>query len=177
MSLYWQTLSADESYVASQRSLKKSSFQKALSLANKSIKKNPREPRYYYGRAKVLLVSTVELSEEEKHIAKELAIEDLATALVINPTNLVTLRNTVPLYYYLAINDLNKITTENNTDEIYLETTKNYYQSLKHYSQTDVGIYTLLAKYENELGLIEDFEISKQNIQRLRPDLLQWYLQ
>lgn len=177
MSVYWQTVSADESYVASQRALKRSDFQLALNQANKSIKKNPREPRYYYGRAKVLLASTVGQTPEDRQYLKQLAVEDLVIAQRINPTNLVTLRNMVPLYYYLATEDLEKSTTESNIDGNYLETTKIYYQSIKNYSPTDVGIYALLAKYEKKLNLTRELEISIQDIQRLRPDLLQWYVQ
>jgi len=176
MTIYWQTLSADESYVSSRKALKSSDFQTALEQANKSIKKNPREPRYYYGRAKVLLSSNVNLTPEERPYMKKLAEEDLLTAQKINPNNLVTLRNMIPIYYYLAVEDLNQQATGENIDPEYLKVTNDYYQSIKHYSPTDVGIYTLLAKYEKKLGLIDGLEESTQNIQRLRPDLLQWYL-
>jgi tetratricopeptide (TPR) repeat protein len=175
MNTYWQTISADESYVGSQRAVKRGEFKKALNLANKSVRKNPREPRYYYSRAKVLLASTVNLNEEEKQNTKQNALRDFRHAQELNPKNLVTLRNIVPLYYYLAINNLEEVSLDDNTDHTFFEITKEYYQNIKHYSPTDVGIYALLAKYEKRLGLTDELNESVDNIQRLRPDLLQWY--
>lgn len=154
MGVYWQTVSADESYEGAQKALDNRETAKALYYANKSIKKNPREPRYYYGRAKVLLGSD----------SREDALGDLEAARELNPNNLVTLRNMVPLYYFLA------------TEQTYLAEAQKYFNEIKHYSPNDVGVYALLAKYENKLGLGKGMRESVENVNRLRPDLLEWYL-
>lgn len=176
MSIYWQTLSADESYKDGQRIMKQGNFEVALEQANKSISKNPREPRYYYGRAKILLAAT---SEQEQKIISEYKVDaakDLIRAKALNPNNLVTHRNIIPLYYFLGIADLQQPSAVDNTDEDFIEIVKGYYQSIKHFSTNDVGIYTLLAKYESKLGLEKELNESLDNIRRLRPDLLEWYL-
>ena len=177
MVIFWQTVSADESYVESQRALKKTNFEVAIQQANKSIQKNLDEPRYYYGRAKVLLTLTVNLADEEKPHVKYLAENDLLTAQNLNPKNLTTLRNIIPLYYFLAVDDLGGIGDENNVDPEFIERTKNYFEMMHSYSPTDAGIYTLLAKYEKRLGLNELYEQSVEKIKILRPDLLEWYVE
>lgn len=176
MRIFWQTVSADEAYVGSRNVLKSGNFERALNLANKSVSKNPREPRYYYGRAKVLLASTIKLSGSESIEVKKRALYDLQTAQNLNMRNLVTLRNVVPLYYFLASGNLEGGSGINNIDPLYLPVTRDYFNSIKHYSPTDVGIYTLLAKYERRLGFTNELNDSLENVARLRPDLLNWYL-
>lgn len=163
--VFWQTVSADKSYINSQRALKEGDSTRALFLANKSIEKNENEPRYYYGRAKVYLVTA----------DKNKSLEDLKTAVELNPKNLVTLRNIVPIYYFLSISDLTKSDSSENLDEKYFQTTKEFYSSLKKYSPTDVGISVLLAKYEGRLQMTEELNESLEIIENLRPDLLDWH--
>ncbi len=177
MVIFWQTVSADGSYVFGQRELKTSNFEGAIEQANKSIEKNPDEPRYYYGRTKILLTMTAGLEDVGRVSLKKLALNDLQTAQNLNPNNLVTLRNIVPLYYFLAIGDLEKVADEKNVDPEFIAVTKGYFDMMHNYSTTDVGIYTLLAKYEKRLGLNELYEQSVESIKRLRPDLLEWYLE
>lgn len=165
LKIFWLTFNADKSYIGSQRSLKESNFTRALFLANQSIKNNKNEPRYYYGRAKVYLAIK----------NKGGAVLDLEKAEKINRKNLVTLRNIVPIYYFLSINDLIKPGSEANLDEKYFQTTKNFYSSLKNYSPTDVGINVLLAKYERSLQMTVELNESLEIIKNLRPDLLDWH--
>ena len=119
---------------------------------------------------------TVGLENAGRANLKKLALNDLQTAQNLNPNNLVTLRNVVPLYYFLAIEDLEKPADGKNIDPEFIEATKDYFTMMHSYSPTDVGIYALLAKYEKRLGLNELYEQSVGRIKILRPDLLEWYL-
>lgn len=176
MFIYWQAVSADESYVEGQRAMKRGEFELALEQADKSINKNPREPRYYYGKAKILLAATVNQDEETAQEFKLTAASNLLKARGLNKRNMVTNRNIVPLYYFLGVKDLKQSGGSENIDEKYIDFIKGYYQSIKHYSVNDVGVYALLAKYEKKLGLEEGYLESVDSIRRLRPDLLEWYL-
>ena len=177
MKSFWQTVSADEAYVDSQKVLKTADYERAIKYANTSITKNPNEPRYYYGRAKAYLATTVALNSEDTTKVKEKALRDLQTAQELNPSNLVTLRNMVPLYYFLASKDLKASPSASNVDQLHLSTTQNYYRDFKNYSPNDVGLYALAAKYEKRLGLMQDYQESIRNVKRLRPDLLEWYVE
>lgn len=169
-------LSADESYMAGRNFMSGGDFGKALDQSNKSIKKNPREPRYYYGRARIYLSGTLATTtDEEKHLLKQRALEDLIKAEELNPKNLVTLRNMVPVYYFLAIDDLGNVEASENIDSNYAQTTKDFFNKVKNYSSTDVGLPVLTAKYERRLGFYEMLENSKTKVRELRPDLLEWH--
>lgn len=172
LKIFWNAVGADESYIDSQRALKESNFERALLYANKSIEKNSREPRYYYGRAKVYLGST---TTGKITVNKDKALADLQKAQELNPKNLVTLRNVVPIYYFLSIFDLSRVDATNNLDEKYFTATKEFYSDLKNYSPTDVGINVLLAKYEKRLGMEQEYKESLEIVERLRPDLMDWH--
>lgn len=177
MVIFWQTIVADKSYAASQAALKKGNLETAVQQANLSIAKNPDEPRYYYGRAKVLLTVTVNLSEEERSRVKQQALSDLKTSQKLNPKNITTLRNIIPFYYFLAVEDLTKPEGVDNVDPQFIETARSYFEEIENFSPTDAGLYVLLAKYEKKLGLEKLYNESIENIKRLRPDLLEWYVQ
>jgi len=149
----WNTLSADESYMAGQKELSKGNIEKAIEYANKSIRKNPEEPRYRYGRAKILLASTVDSTDKDNE--KVNAHKDLIKAQTLNPKNLVTLRNIVPLYYFLSIHDLTQTNSNENIDETYIKHTESYLKTLKQEYPNDLGVHILAAKYEKKLNLIE----------------------
>lgn len=167
---------SDINYKKSQIIIKSGDFEKALDLSDLAIEKNPMEPRYYYGRAKILLSSTV--GRDEKIIAdlKNQALKDLERSYQLNPKNLVTIRNIVPLYYFLTVKDLEKPQGLENIDQNFLGTTKSYYEKVKDISPNDVGVYALLAKYEGKLGLDKMYQESILKINILRPDLLEWYI-
>lgn len=166
---------ADYYYRKSQLLISKKTTNEALTFATKAIEKNPLEPRYYWGRAKVLLTVTASEKEESKETYKDLAINDMETAYYLNENNLVTIRNLIPLYYFLAIDDVSKSAEVNNIDENYVEITKEYYEKVKNVSPNDAGVYTLLAKYEKRLGWEEKYKESINKIEGLRPDLLEWH--
>jgi tetratricopeptide (TPR) repeat protein len=163
---------ADLYYVKSRSFLKQSEIEKSLEYAKKAILRNPREPNYYRGMAKALITS--EVFGEVSASTKESSLYYLSSALELNPENLVTLRNLVPLYYFLSIKDLSAPAAKDNIDPTYLDVTRRYYQTVFDYSPNDVGIYVLLAKYSKKLELTELYENSIEKIEMLRPDLLEW---
>lgn len=169
------TYTADINFKKSQRLISKKKVESALKNVDKAISKNPLEPKYYWGRAKILLTATAGESEEIKKNLKEHALKDMKKAYALNENNLVTIRNLVPLYYFIAARDVNLPYGPDNIDENYLEVTKKYYKGIKNVSPNDAGVYTLLAKYEKRLNLDAAYEESINNIIQLRPDLLEWH--
>jgi len=167
----WNFLSADESYMTGQKKLTEGNTKKALVYANKSINKNPREPRYRYGKAKILLASTI--SNTNKEEIKGEAYKEIQRAEDLNKKNLVTLRNIVPIYYFLGINDLTQPESKNNIDEKYIKNIEFFFNKIKKNYPNDVGVHVLTAKYEGKLYL-EGEKKSKEKIKELRPDLLEW---
>ncbi len=167
---------ADAHYTQSQKNLRTGEIEKALEKSEKSIRNNPSEPRYYYERAKILLTSSVSLEDTDSSKIKEAALKNLQKAETLNPKNLTTLRNSVPIYYYLAIKDLVGTPSKENIDLEYLETTKEFFQKVKQEYSNDAGVQVLVAKYEKRLFLEQEYEETVEQIKQLRPDLLEWYL-
>jgi len=141
----------------------------ALSLErmNRAVEKNPNEPIYYRGRAKAYLSATVNQDMETEAV--------LEKAYSLNPKNLATLRNSVPLYYFLTVDDLSRPGNPQNVDTEFLPYTIDYYRRVESIAGNDVGIYVLLAKYRNKLGLEQDTLNALERIRELRPDLLDWH--
>lgn len=160
---------ADVHYKKARRLLKEGKYAQAVEFATSAIEKNPREPRYRYGRAQVLLVLLAATSpddlEDSAYLRKRAEI-DLARAIELNPTNLVTLRNTVPLYYYLSLD----------ANEYYTNLVQDHFLDLGTSFPNDVGVQVLLAKYEKMLGFTAGYAAHVDAVRTLRPDLLDWYL-
>lgn len=167
--------SADVAAAGSEKALNRGSMQTSLAKANESLEKNPYEPAYYRQRAKVLLTYTLTSTDEEKDKIKNLALQDLETAYILNPYNIATLRNSAALYMILATEDLAKPSGPNNIDDDYTETTRIYFRNLKESFPSDVGVHVLTAKLEKRLGFAEEYENSVKRIKELRPDLLEWH--
>ena len=72
-----------------------------------------------------------------------------------------------PLYYFLA--------GYPKPDPVYLSLTIKFLETTKHRFSQDAGVVSLVAKYEKELGLMDDYNESVRMVAVLRPDLLQWY--
>lgn len=142
-------LSADLKYIKSKRFIKERELSTAINLINKSIKKNPKEPRYYYEKAKLLIA----LKKENE------ALENLQKAEESNKNNLVSLRNMIPIYYFVPKNEAQK-----------------YYQKLKNKYSNDAGLLVQIAKYEKKLDLTKDYNKSIETIKDLRPGLVDWAL-
>jgi hypothetical protein len=143
-------------------------IEKALSL-------NSKEPNYYRHRAKIYFSSTVNKTEKEKTKLKDLAITDLETSFDLNTNNLATIRNNVPLYFFLANYELSEAASDANVDNKYLPFTLKYFDYTKRYTPNDVGTFVATAKYEKRLNQQESYDKSIQNIKILRPDLLEWH--
>jgi hypothetical protein len=165
---------ADVYYERSQALISEGNIVTAAVYANEAILKNPLEPNYYRGRARVNIAQLINANQQEKELIKLAALNDLKTAYDLNTNNLVTIRNAVPLYYFLAAKDLSQPGSSENVDEKFLPVTRSFYQMTKRKFPNDVGVYVLVAKYEKRLGLTDDFNASLERIKQLRPDLLDW---
>lgn len=165
--------SADVDFKKSQKLIKEGSYDSALYYVNKAISKNPLEPKYYHGRAKVK--SAFLVLEEDKSSVKKSIYEDLRKAEKLNPENLVTIRNSIPIYYLLAVGDFYLEPGRENIDENYINIVRDFFSRTKHSYWNDAGVVLSIAKYEKELGLDDEFEESRLRIKDLRPDLLEWH--
>lgn len=168
-----QYYNADIYYKKSQELIKNGDDEEALLYADRAILKNSFEPNYYRGRAKVSTVLLVSSNEKDK--VKESISADLKKGLDLNRDNLVTTRNSIPIYYFLAIKDVYKAPGEGNYDEKYINEVRDFFKKTKEDYSNDVGVILSVAKYEKKLGLKEDFENSVNRIKNLRPDLLNWH--
>lgn len=166
---------ADYFGLRSDKVLTNGNIHEALRLSDKAITYNPKEPSYHKQKAKVLIASTVYSSIEDREVLKNLALGELLVALELNPTNLATLRNTAPLYFFLANKDLSEPSTQQNIDEKFLPIAQEYFKQLQGYLPNDVGVQVLAAKYQKRLGLHNDYLGTIENIKVLRPDLLVWH--
>lgn len=159
---------ADLYYKNSQKQLVLGKEEVALKNAQIAIYLNPNEPRYRLGKAKIFLTT-------RDNNLKAGAVDDLKKAYNLNPKNLVTARNSVPLYYLIAINDVYKKPGKENLDVRYVEVVKKFFSDMKRRYPNDVGVYVLIAGYEKKLGFDTEYKNSIERIRELRPDLLQWY--
>ncbi len=167
---------ADVQYTKSLDLVKESRWDQAEMAADKALAFNPLEPAYYRGRAKVFLTNITNLeNEEEVDMAKTRILADLETAYELNPNNLATIRNSIPLYYFLAVKSLHEPPTSQNVDRRFLPYTRGFFNKVKYILPNDVGVFVLLAKYEKRLGLEPEYQASIDQIKQLRPDLLQWH--
>lgn len=165
---YW----ADMAYQSSQDMVSQDT-EKSLELINTAIQLNPNEPIYYRGRARIYIASLVSLSGSVA--LKEQALNDMKHSYELNPLSLATVKNLISLYSFLAAKDLTLPPSSENVDSVYLEHAQSFYSKIKDISPNDVGMYTILAKYQKRLGLTKEYEYSVSRVDFLRPDLLQWH--
>jgi hypothetical protein len=165
-SVFRNIYNADVAMEDSGRFLSQGDTEVALRLIDKAIKLNGSEPNYYRMKAKILLVN----SGDKKEI-----LWDLHKALELNDHNLVTIRNSIPLYYFLACGNINFPSGADNIDKDYLVIAQKYFVSVKEKYSHDAGVITTVAKYEKKLGLVNDYNESVKIIGKLRPDLLEWH--
>ena len=100
---------------------------------------------------------------------------DIKKAIELNPLNLVTIRNSIPLYYFLAVKDVGNVSGIDNIDTEYLSTVKEFFQNTKYRYWNDAGVISTIAKYEKRLSFTNEYQESTKRISELRPDLLEWY--
>jgi hypothetical protein len=168
-------LQADYYYKRSQVNFNNGEFMVAHSYSEKALRLNDLEPDYHIQKAKTLIGR---LSSDEITAAdlKREAHSEIVKAFSLNGMNLVTKRNAVPLFYFLALVYTNNSGVNNEFDEQYLELAKNYYLELSKDYFNDVGVVSQVAIYQKKLGLTEDYGNSTGRIRELRPDLLDWYI-
>jgi O-antigen ligase len=154
---------------------KASDLGEAVNNLNGAIALNNSEAIYYRWRAKTYLALLASSDSEDKKYLKDLTLSDLETALSLNPENLATMRNSVPLYYLLAVRDYGLPSGTFNIDLDYAPYAYTYFEKLADAAPNDVGVYVLLAKYQNRLGMSGSLEKSVEVINRLRPDLFDWH--
>ncbi len=157
--------SADVDYRTAQDLLKASKITESFTKINSAITKNPMEPDYYRHRAKLYIV----------YNKKEEALKELEASLTLNPANLATVRDNIPLYYFLASKDLTQQASPENIDPQYITIVQNYFRTVKNLYPYDAGVYVAIAKYEKRLNLQDDYAKSLERLSILRPDLLEWH--
>lgn len=173
MILFARMYLADVFYESSQNSFALQDYEEAEQFASRAVSLNPNEPAYLRHRAKALIMMSF---SQNNAVFKSQAYDDLISAYHLNPNNLATIRNSVPLLYFLSVKDYAiPATSGTNIDSNFFNLTKEYYANVKNISRNDVGIFVLLAKYEKKLGLVEEYMESLKNITNLRPDLLEWH--
>lgn len=167
---FWSLLrniyTADQFAEKAERYLSKLDTENAEKLIDKAIEKNKYEPNYYRLKAKILIIGAADKKE---------VLSNLQKSLSLNKDNLVTLRNCMPLYYFLATKNINVTSGVENIDENYIVTTREYFNFVKEKYSHDAGAVSLVAKYEKKLGLTDDYAKSVEIVRGLRPDLLEWH--
>lgn len=163
---------ADVYYTASKGKLGEMKIEEARTHITKAIGLNRDEPSYYRQKAKVLLAE-LSISKEER--IRDDVMTALKQAQALNPHNLTTLRNIIPLYYFLAAGNMDSPSGANNLSSTYFPVTRDYYSNLKKIYANDLGVYADVAKYQKKLGLEEDFQDTKQKAARMRQDVVEWH--
>ena len=146
-----------------------------LEKINKAINYNPYEPSYYRERAKLYLSTTVTQEYLAKQKLKELAYNNLNRSIDLNPNNLASIRNAIPNYYFLTVEDLANPEGANNIDETYYKDVVKILEETKKTYPADLGVQILIASYENKLGLKNEKKETLEAIEILRPDVLEWH--
>lgn len=164
---------ADMFDYASDLAIKAGRVSDSVSYSQTSLDLNPWEASYYKTYAQSLLYKSVDLEHRKEY--KSLALQNLDKAISLNPQNLATLRNTLPVYYYLVVDDLTQPIRASNLDPDYLVTYIDRSQSLQKYVPTDAGVLVILAGHYKKLGLTDLYNQTREKIEVLRPDLLNWY--
>lgn len=166
---------ADVYYKQSVEDLKRLKYEAALLNAETAISLNPYEANYYRNLAKMLVFNASFYDELTGKVFKEEAVKNLKIAYALNPKNLATVRNSVPIYSWLAVKNLNEFPTKENIDAKYLEVARDYFNFAKESYPHDAGLLVDIAKYEKQLGLTDELKVTKQMILDIRPDLLEWH--
>ncbi|OGC46524.1 hypothetical protein A2V49_00555 [candidate division WWE3 bacterium RBG_19FT_COMBO_34_6] len=174
--IYIKLFIADSYFILAKNSTSSGDYVKSIKYINTAIQNNPQEPTYHRESAKIRLTGLQNFEVESKNYIgyKKKILKELVKARELNRYNLATIRNSIPLYYFLTIKDLNRSGSKDNIDEQYLQITKEFFSGLKNLYPNDLGLFVDVAKYEKKLGLTEDFNYSLSVIIKLRPDIVTW---
>jgi tetratricopeptide (TPR) repeat protein len=154
---------ADVYYVSSKNELENGQLEDAADHIVRATGLNGNEPAYRRQKAKILLATLIWADEDETRAE---ILKNLKKAYDLNPNNLATTRNSIPLYYFLSAEAM---------EADYVTVTRNYYIMLKNTYQNDLGLYADVAKYERKLGLDEDFNLTKAKAENMRRDVVEWH--
>ncbi|MEZ6255552.1 MAG: hypothetical protein R3B92_02155 [Patescibacteria group bacterium] len=152
ISTFTKVLLADIYNKGSLQALKQTKFEQALAFANTAVSLNNNEPYYYRTLAKADLANN--------------KVDDALTALKsaqdLNKNNLATTKNMIGTYYIIGLTNP--------------DIAKNYFLKMQQSYSKDLGVQISVATYQNKLGWEEEFKDSKEQIYKLRADILDWYI-
>ncbi|MFC1755773.1 hypothetical protein ACFLZK_00050 [Patescibacteria group bacterium] len=169
---FLNTYLADVYFASSKNYLSEGNLIKSSDHIIMATRFNTYEPAYKRQKAKVLLATLV---WQENREVKEKVLEELIKAQDLNPKNLATLRNIIPLYYLLSVKDVEKVGSCSNIDDGYVLETTDFYSALKKSYPNDLGVFTDIAEYEKKLGLMHDYNNTYDQAMKMRPDIVDWY--
>ena len=172
MGRFFNTYIADIYFASSKNLLSEGQIKKSADHIIKAVRFNKNEPAYRRQKAKVLLATLVWQDEEE---VKDKVLKELNVAQELNPKNLATLRNVIPLYYLLSIKDVKEPNGTESIDPEYISETRNYFAMLKNVYTNDLGMFAEIAEYEKKLGLVNDYNYTHEQAMEMRPDIVDWY--
>ena len=167
---------ADVMYAQSRNAIGKGDIETATHNIDSAILYNPNEPRYFLERAKIL---TIIGSTKDLNLNPEIkigALESLEKAEQLNSKNIVVLRNSMSIYYFLGFENINSNLQLSFVDEEYKKVASDKFEQLKATYPNDLGIFVLVAPLEKNLDLKNEFNSTIKKIEKLRPDLLDWYI-
>jgi len=156
---------ADMYFASSKNLLTQGQLKQSADHIIKAVRFNQYEPAYRRQKAKVLLATTILQDQED---VKGTVLKELLTAQELNPKNLATLRNVVPLYYLLAMK-------ADGIDQEYVSVAQNYYRSLKNTYPNDLGVFSEVGASEKKLGLTDDYSYTYEQAMKMRQDLVSWH--
>ena len=171
----WRLYVADVYYKKSRSFIEKGMFEQAFDYIQKAVETNLYEPSYYRERARVYVSLQIDQNSETTKVLKDFAYKDLQHSINLNQDNLASVRNALPYFYYLAVNDIKKPVDLTNFDNQYLKIAQKFFEDTKVKYSTDAGTLVDIATYEKKLLLQRDYEETKETIKGLRPDLLEWH--
>ena len=112
----YRNYTADKLYEKAKDAIERQELSKAFDYAERAIKLNPLEPNYYRMRARVLINYLPHKDKSVRTFTKQLIVNDLKNAYNLNTENLVTIRNLVPLYNFVAAEDISLPAGSENID-------------------------------------------------------------
>ncbi len=164
---------ADVYLVKARSFFEMSDYKQVIKYADKAIAQNNLEPSYHVYRANAVVLQTLALKPEVAAYLKLQALADIEYAISLNKINLVTLRNALPVYFYMAYNAADDYSY---SEEYFLQQTKLYITMLKTFYPNDAGVLVEIAEIENALQMESEYNGTVEMIKALRPDLLEWKL-
>lgn len=145
---------------------------KSSQKVGKAVRLNPNEPFYHRSKATVYLAATIieGVSDEDKMVLKARALEELEKAFGLQKNNLVNVKNLIPLYLFLALDDSNNL--ENATvDRGYVNHAIKMYTEVENISPNDSSTYLSLGK---NYRLLKERDKAREMLEKalmLKPDL------